>query len=99
MLEASAGTRFASVRWSGKVRRVDCRYALQMWAEVPNAAPVAILNVRSNEACPKRGRAQAKDVLELGSSALNGATRIVQRATCVPGRGKPSCSGKELELR
>jgi len=93
VFDAPAGTRFASVRWSGKVRRVDCRYALQMWAEVPNAAPVPILNVRSNEGCPKRGRAQAKDVSarELG---VNGATRIVQRVTCVPARGKTSCSSR-----
>lgn len=93
MVEAPEGSRFLSVRWSGTARRVDCRYALQVWAETPNAAPLAILNVRPNEGCPKRGRAQGKAVAgrEL---ALNGATRIVQRVTCVPARGKSACSGR-----
>jgi hypothetical protein len=91
VVEAPEGTRFLSVRWSGKARRVDCRYALQMWGEVPNAAPLPILNVRPNEGCPKRGRAQGKSVSGR-EIELNGATRIVQRVTCVPSRGKSACS-------
>jgi hypothetical protein len=91
VIAAPEGTRFVSVRWSGRARRVDCRYALQIWAEVPNAAPLPIVNVRPNEGCPKRGRAQGKSVSGR-EVALNGATRIVQRVTCVPVRGKSACS-------
>ena len=47
-----AGTRFTSFRWAGTVRRRDCRYALQLYADAPDIQPIAIKNVRANQRCP-----------------------------------------------
>ena len=44
-ISAPEGTRFTSFRWAGTLRRRDCRYALQLYAEAPDIAPVT-LNVR-----------------------------------------------------
>ena len=48
-----AGTRFTSFRWAGTVRRRDCRYALQLYADAPDIKPIALKNVRANQRCPR----------------------------------------------
>src|SRR3954452_2648162 len=61
--------------------------------------PIPILNVRANQRCPRRGRAQAAQVPEKRYSVA-GATRIVQRVVCVGGDGRQACSaGGENQLR
>ena len=39
-LNAPAGTRFTTFRWAGTLRRRDCRYALQMYADAPDVEPI-----------------------------------------------------------
>lgn len=93
-INAPSGTSFKTFRWAGSLRRTDCRYALQIYAEIPNARPVSIKNVRANERCPGSQRGQAAGYR---SRAYNvaGATRIVQRVVCMGGGGRKSCSGRE----
>src|SRR4051812_13635830 len=35
-INAPAGTTFMTLRWAGSARRRDCRYALQLYADVPS---------------------------------------------------------------
>ncbi len=91
-IAAPPGTRMTSFSWAGEMRRHDCRYALQMWADAPGIR-IPIKNVRANRRCPSPGRAQAaydppKDY------NVAGATRIVQRIICVGKHRRDSCSGR-----
>src|SRR3954471_23738502 len=63
-LAAPPGTHFVDYRWAGEPKRSDCRYAIQAWADAPGMKPIPILNVRANQRCPRRGRAQAAQVPE-----------------------------------
>jgi hypothetical protein len=94
-IAAPAGTTVTTFRWAGSVRRSDCRYALQIYAEVPNAAPVPIKNVRANQHCAHPGNAQAAGYRSRAYN-VTGATRIVQRVICMGGDGRKSCSGRQL---
>lgn len=93
-ITAPAGTTFTTLNWAGSIRRGDCRYALQLYAEVPNGAPVAIKNVRANRGCASAGRGQAAGY-NSRTYNINGATRIVQRVICMGGDGRRSCSGRK----
>ena len=90
-LNAPAGTRFTTLRWAGTLRRRDCRYALQLYADAPDIEPIAIKNVRANRACPRAPRAQAAQYVP-HTYNVTGATQIVQRVICVGGDGRHSCS-------
>src|SRR5215204_7148183 len=92
-ISAPTGTRFTSFRWAGSARRTDCRYALQLYAEGPDIKPVPIKNVRANERCPRRARAQAAGYRSRTFN-VTGATRIVQRVICAGGDGRRSCSAR-----
>lgn len=94
-LSAPAGTTFTQLNWAGTIRRTDCRYALQLYAEVPNRPAVSIKNVRANRGCSTAGRAQARGYRS-DSYNVSGATRIVQRVICMGGGGRRSCSGRKL---
>lgn len=94
-ITAPAGTSFKTFRWAGSMRRSDCRYALQIYAEVPNAAPVSVKNVRANRGCASRGNAQAAGYKSRAYDVA-GATRIIQRVICMGGDGRKSCSGRQL---
>lgn len=59
VLSAPPGTAISRLRWSGVAHRRDCRYALQLYAERPGAAPISIKNVRANRHCPSPEAAQA----------------------------------------
>ena len=50
-INAPVGTTFTTLRWAGTARRRDCRYALQLYADVPGGAPIPIKNVRANQRC------------------------------------------------
>jgi hypothetical protein len=92
-LSAPFGTRFTSFRWAGDALRRDCGFALQLYAEGPGIAPIAIKNVRANQGCPRPGRAQSAGYRSRAYN-VSGATRIVQRVICV-GSGRPrSCSAR-----
>ena len=92
-INAPAGTRFTSFRWAGTVRRRDCRYALQLYADAPDAPPIALKNVRANQRCPRPRRAQAAGYRSRTFN-ISGATRVVQRVICVGGNGRKSCSAR-----
>jgi hypothetical protein len=92
-ISAPAGTRFTTLRWAGSARRRDCRYALQLYAEGPNMKAVPIKNVRANQHCPERARAQAAGY-RARTFNITGTTRIVQRVICVGGDGRKSCSAR-----
>jgi hypothetical protein len=92
-IAAPPGTRMTTFSWTGTMRRRDCRYALEMWADAPDMQPITIKNVRANRRCPSPGRAQAaydppKDY------NVAGATRIVQRIVCVGRHRGDWCSGR-----
>lgn len=90
-VSAPAGTHFTTFRWAGTARRTDCRYALQLYAEGPDIKPVPIKNVRANQNCAQRSRAQAAGY-RARTFNVAGATRIVQRVICMGGNGFKSCS-------
>ena len=92
-ISAPAGTRFTTFRWAGSLRRRDCRYALQLYAEGPGIKPIPIKNVRANQHCPRRARAQAAGYRSRTFN-VDGATRIVQRVICEGGGGRSSCSAR-----
>lgn len=92
-INAPAGTRFTRFRWAGTVRRRDCRYSLQLYADAPDVKPISIKNVRANRGCPRASRAQAAGYRSRTFN-VTGATRIVQRIACVGGQGKKSCSAR-----
>jgi hypothetical protein len=94
VLEAPPGTAFSRLRWSGQAWRRDCRYALQLYAERPSAAPVSIKNVRANSRCPRPDVAQASSWPRLRAYDLGGATRIVQRVVCVGAPKHQFCSAR-----
>jgi hypothetical protein len=92
-LSAPNGTHFTTLRWAGSARRRDCRYALQLYAEGPNMTPIAIKNVRANQHCPEKTRAQAAGYRSRTFN-VTGSTRIVQRVICEGGGGRKSCSAR-----
>ena len=92
-IPAPSGTSFASFRWAGSLRRSDCRYALQLYAEGPGIKPVAIKNVRANRGCAGSARTQAAGYRSRTFNVA-GATRIVQRVICHGGDGSKSCSAR-----
>src|SRR3954467_1648829 len=92
-ISAPEGTRFTKFRWAGSLRRRDCRYALQLYAEAPDIKPISLKNVRANQRCPQRARAQAAGYRPR-TFDVTGATRIVQRVACVGGDGRESCSAR-----
>ena len=94
ILNAPPGTTFSRFRWSGQAQRRDCRYALQLFAERPDAAPVSIKNVRANRGCPRSGMAQSSSFPRPRAYDLGGATRIVQRVVCVGAPSGQFCSAR-----
>jgi hypothetical protein len=96
VLNAPHGTQFARVWWSGEAQRRDCRYALQLWADVPGGHAIPIKNVRANRSCPPSLNFQAAGWPAADEYEIGGTTRIVQRAICVGAPRRPYCSGRGL---
>src|SRR5215207_7709164 len=92
-ISAPVGTRFTAFRWAGELRRTDCRYALQMWADAPDMHPIPIKNVRANQGCPRPRRAQTTGYVSENFIVTN-ATRIVQRVICVGRERRKYCSAR-----
>jgi hypothetical protein len=92
-ITAPPGTRMTSYSWSGVIRRRDCRYALQIWAEGPGKR-IPLKNVKANRNCPRPRRAQAAQFRE-SSYSIPGATRITQRVTCAATKKQNWCSARE----
>lgn len=93
VMQAPPGTSFTELDWSGQIRRRDCRYALQLYADGPGG-PIPIKNVRASRHCPQAGRAQAAGFPKPQPYNISGATRIIQRAVCVGGNGSHFCSSR-----
>ena len=90
---APAGTEMLEFTWDARLRRVDCRYALQAWATVPGSKSIPLVNAKANRNCARLGRAQIAQAIEKNRS-IPGATAITQRVKCI-GKGKQNwCSAK-----
>jgi hypothetical protein len=101
VLDAPPGASFLELKWSGRVRRRDCRYALQMYAVGADGALVKkIRNWRANRNCAKRDNrtqvAQVGGIRRPVPFPMPGATRIVQRSVCVGGSRKRFCSARSI---
>ena len=97
-INAPPGTQMQTFRWAGTMRRRDCRFALQLWADAPDiGTAIPIKNVRANRRCPTPGRAQAAGI-RLQKYDVPGATRIVQRVVCVGAGKRKWCSGRGLNF-
>jgi hypothetical protein len=101
VLDAPPGTSFLELKWSGRVRRRDCRYALQMYAIGPDGSLVKnIRNWRANRNCAKRDNrtqvAQVGGIRRPVPFPMPGATRIVQRSVCIGGSRKRFCSARSI---
>ncbi|HTE63318.1 MAG TPA: hypothetical protein VK631_23385, partial [Solirubrobacteraceae bacterium] len=92
-MTAPPGTRFTRFRWAGTLRRRDCRYALQLWAEAPDIQAIPLKNVRANQHCPRPVLAQAA-AYRSRTFNVSGATRIVQRVICMGDGKRKSCSAR-----
>ena len=92
-INAPAGTTLTTLRWAGTARRRDCRYALQLYADVPGGAPIPIKNIRANQRCSPGTRAQAAGY-RARTFDVSGATRIVQRVICQGAPGHDACSAR-----
>ena len=90
---APAGTEMLEFTWDARLRRVDCRYAMQAWATVPGSKAITLLNAKANRACARTGRAQIAQAKHTRIS-VPGATAITQRIKCM-GKGKQDwCSAR-----
>jgi hypothetical protein len=91
-VKAPDGTYFSGLNWSGDLKRPDCRYSLQIWADGPGAPTVPIKNKRANQSCGPSGRLETVGWKEMRHYPIPGTTRIVQRAICVGTARAPYCS-------
>ncbi|HWT31529.1 MAG TPA: hypothetical protein VN240_10955, partial [Propylenella sp.] len=96
VFQAPAGTQIKSFNWAGYARRRDCRFAMEMWAEVPGRQ-IPIVNVKANRRCPSPGKAQAAYLVR-SYKKVAGATKIVQRVICRGKGRRPWCSARGLNF-
>ena len=101
VLDAPPNATFLELKWSGRVRRRDCRYALQMYALGPDGSLVKkIRNWRANRNCAKSDNrtqvAQVGGIRRPVPFPMPGATRIVQRSVCIGGSRKRFCSARSI---
>jgi hypothetical protein len=95
-ITAPSGTHFTTFTWAGTMRRTDCRYALQLWADAgPGILTYRLKNHAANRGCPRRPRAQAAGY-RIQTYNVSGRTRIMQKVVCVGAPGRPSCSARGL---
>ena len=105
VLDAPPGTKFVNFWWAGEARRTDCRFSVQMWAELPGAKTVPIVNRTANKNCPRASKTRDRSARRRSLPAqfmqvtkerpypqVKGATRIVQRVICRGGGGREHCS-------
>ena len=88
---APPGTVITGIHWGGKVRRRDCRYAMQIYAETPGKR-IGIVKASANRNCGDQIRARV--AVPEKEIQLPNATHIFQRVICV-GKGKRKwCSAR-----
>jgi hypothetical protein len=112
VMDAPPNASFVELNWSGRVRRRDCRYSMQIYALASDGSPVqvrrpdgsvsgGIRNWRANRNCSKTdNKAQIAQVGGIRNpkpfGMLGPATRIVQRTVCVGGSRKRFCSARSI---
>ncbi len=91
VMTAPPGTRFRRLIWAGSIDRRDCRWALQLYADIPGQRARSLVSKPANQDCPRTPTAQDSGIR---SRAFNvaGATRIVQRTVCVGAGKRDACS-------
>ena len=82
------GTRIFRVDWSGKLRRSDCGFTVELYAVRPGARPAYIKRERAGRHCPTATTANASYAPPRHYNT-GAATALVQRVIC---RSKHGCS-------
>src|SRR5215211_4729353 len=88
------GTRIVRFDWSGKLRRSDCGFTVELYAVRPGQAPAYIRRARAGRNCPSARRADASYAPPRPYN-LGSATALVQRVIC---RSKQGCSASRLTM-
>ncbi len=94
-LVAPPATHFKSYKWSGDLRRRDCGYALQVYADGTETGRYEVRNKKPHTKCPRNGRAQSSGLPRVRNYPIGndqaGPRRIVQRIDC---RSRDGCSAR-----
>jgi len=94
-LVAPPATHFRSYKWSGDLRRRDCGYALQVYADGTETGRYEVRNKKPHTKCPRNGRAQSSGLPRVRNYPIGnnqaGPRRIVQRIDC---RSRDGCSAR-----
>ncbi|MFL5868611.1 MAG: hypothetical protein ACJ766_16040 [Thermoleophilaceae bacterium] len=88
------GTRIFRVDWSGKLRRSDCGFTVELYAVRPGARPAYIKRERAGRHCPTATTANASYAPPRHYNT-GAATALVQRVIC---RSKHGCSAARLTM-
>ena len=95
-IDAPPGTTFASYQWTGRPERKDCRYAMQIWAELPDGKKRYLRTWRANRKC--KAKRDCQDRVRSSGSRERGVRdpwRVTDRAArrSAVGGGGSGCSG------
>ena len=66
-LDAPAGTHFTQYWWAGEAVRVDCRYAMQIWAEMPGRTDDPDREQAREQGMPEEGQRSGREMPTQGS--------------------------------
>lgn len=88
------GTRIVRLDWSGKLRRTDCGFTVELYAIRPGNRPAYIKRARAGRDCPRGTKANASYAPPRRYN-LGGATGLVQRVIC---RSRSGCSASRLTM-
>jgi hypothetical protein len=94
VLWAPPGTRIVRFDWSGKLRRSDCGWTVELYAVRPGQRAAVIRRATAGRRCPRAGRAEAS-YAPPRAYRLGSATALVQRVIC---RSKRGCSAAGLTM-
>lgn len=90
---APPGTRIVRFDWSGKLRRGDCGFTVELYAVRPRARPRYIKRAAAGRDCP--GRKAHSSYAPPRAHRLGSATALVQRVIC---RSRHGCSASRLTM-
>ena len=94
VLRPPPGTVFTHLRWSGHGQRKECRFALEVFADVPRQSPAikTIVKRHASARCPRPSSVTQRRVRDADLDAIDwplkdfefagGATQIIQRTIC-----------------
>jgi hypothetical protein len=88
------GTRIVRLDWSGKLKRTDCGFTVELYAIRPGNRPAYIKRARAGRDCPRGTKANASYAPPRRYN-LGGATALVQRVIC---RSRSGCSASRLTM-